>query len=52
MVSKIKVGDKAPDFTLPDVDLKTQKLKGVFGAKNRFSLFRWRFHFNMHKGNV
>ena len=52
MSSKIKVGDKAPDFTLPDTDMKPRSLKEFIGAKNCFSLFRRRIHFNMHKGNV
>ena len=39
MVSKIKVGDKAPDFTLPDVDLKTRSLKEFLGQKIVLAFF-------------
>ena len=31
MSNKIKVGDKAPDFTLPDTDLKLRSLKDFAG---------------------
>ena len=39
MVSKIKVGDKAPDFALPDVDLKTRSLKEFLGQKIVLAFF-------------
>ena len=29
--SKINVGDRAPDFTLPDTELKLRRLKDFFG---------------------
>ena len=48
----IKVGDKAPDFTLPDVDMKPRSLKEFLGKKGGFSVFSWRFHFNMHQRDV
>jgi peroxiredoxin len=39
MVSKINVGDKAPDFTLPDVDLKPRSLKEFLGQKIVLAFF-------------
>ncbi|MGD0644354.1 MAG: peroxiredoxin [Candidatus Bathyarchaeia archaeon] len=39
MVSQIKVGDKAPDFTLPDVDLKPRSLKEFLGQKIVLAFF-------------
>ncbi len=33
MVNIVKVGDKAPDFTLPDMDLKTRNLREFLGIK-------------------
>ncbi len=33
MVNQIKVGDRAPDFTLPDADLKPRSLKEFLGRK-------------------
>ena len=33
MVNQIKVGDKAPDFTLPDVDKKPRSLSEFHGKK-------------------
>jgi peroxiredoxin len=33
MVNQIKVGDKAPDFTLPDTDLKPRSLQEFLGKK-------------------
>jgi len=33
MTNQIKVGNKAPDFTLPDVDLKNRSLKEFLGQK-------------------
>ncbi len=38
MVS-IKVGDKAPDFTLPDVDMKPRNLKEFLGKKVVLAFF-------------
>jgi len=29
----VKVGDKAPDFTLPDVDMKSRSLHEFLGQK-------------------
>jgi len=31
--SKINVGDKAPDFTLPDTEMKPRSLKEFMGQK-------------------
>ena len=39
MVNQIKVGDKALDFTLPDVDLKPRSLKEFFGQKVVLAFF-------------
>ena len=33
MVNKVKIGDKAPDFNLPDVDKRTRSLKEFLGQK-------------------
>ena len=39
MTSKIKVGDKAPDFTLPDTDKKPRSLKEFMGQKVVLAFF-------------
>ena len=39
MSSKIKVGDRAPDFTLPDVNLKPRSLKEYSGRKIVLAFF-------------
>jgi glutaredoxin-dependent peroxiredoxin len=39
MASQIKVGDKAPNFTLPDVDLKPRSLKEFMGQKTVLAFF-------------
>lgn len=39
MDGKIKVGDKAPDFSLPDTSLKTRKLKDFVGKKVVLAFF-------------
>ena len=39
MSSKIKVGDKAPDFTLPDTDKKSRSLKEFLGKKIVLAFF-------------
>jgi peroxiredoxin len=39
MDSKIKVGDKAPDFSLPDTSLKARKLKDFAGKKAVLAFF-------------
>ncbi len=39
MISKIKVGDKSPDFILPDVDLKPRSLKEFLGQKIVLAFF-------------
>jgi peroxiredoxin len=39
MDGKIKVGDKAPDFSLPDTNLKTRKLKDFSGKKVVLAFF-------------
>jgi peroxiredoxin len=39
MVNQIKVGDKAPDFTLPDVDMKPRSLKEFLGQKVVLAFF-------------
>ena len=39
MVNQIKVGEKAPDFTLPDVDTKLTSLKDFLGQKVVLAFF-------------
>lgn len=39
MSSKIKVGDKAPDFTLPDTEMKPRSLKEFLGQKVVLAFF-------------
>ncbi len=39
MVTQVKVGDKAPDFTLPDIDMKPQSLKEFLGKKIVLAFF-------------
>jgi len=39
MVNKVKVGDKAPDFTLPDTKLKPRSLKEFLGNKIVLAFF-------------
>ena len=39
MVNQIRVGDKAPDFTLPDVDLKPRSLREFLGQKVVLAFF-------------
>jgi glutaredoxin-dependent peroxiredoxin len=39
MVTQVKVGDKAPDFTLPDIDMKPRSLKEFFGQKVVLAFF-------------
>lgn len=39
MPNPIKVGDKAPDFTLPDTDLKPRSLKEFLGKKVVLAFF-------------
>jgi peroxiredoxin len=39
MANQIKVGDKAPDFTLPDADLKPRSLKDFLGNKTVLAFF-------------
>ena len=39
MSTKIKAGDKAPDFTLPDTDKKTRSLKEFLGKKIVLAFF-------------
>ncbi|MCW3995549.1 MAG: peroxiredoxin [Candidatus Bathyarchaeota archaeon] len=39
MVEEIKVGDQAPDFTLPDVDLKPRSLSEFRGKKVVLAFF-------------
>ncbi len=39
MVDQIKVGDEAPDFTLPDTDLKPRNLKDFLGCKIVLAFF-------------
>jgi len=39
MVNQIKVGDKASDFTLPDVDMKPRSLKEFLGQKVVLAFF-------------
>ena len=39
MANQIKVGDKAPDFTLPDTDLKPRNLNEFLGKKTVIAFF-------------
>ena len=39
MANNIKVGDKAPDFTLPDIDMKPRSLKEFLGKKVVLAFF-------------
>ena len=39
MANTIKVGDKAPDFTLPDTDLKPRSLREFLGSKAVLAFF-------------
>jgi len=39
METKVKVGDKAPDFTLPDTDKKPRSLKEFLGQKVVLAFF-------------
>jgi glutaredoxin-dependent peroxiredoxin len=39
MVNQIKVGDKAPDFTLPDIDMKPRSLSEFKGQKVLLAFF-------------
>jgi glutaredoxin-dependent peroxiredoxin len=39
LLNTIKVGDKAPDFTLPDTDLKPRSLKEFLGNKTVLAFF-------------
>ena len=39
MANKIKVGDKAPDFTLPDTDMKQRSLKEFLGQNVVLAFF-------------
>jgi peroxiredoxin len=39
MASKIKVGDKAPDFSLPDTEMKQRSLKEFMGQKIVLAFF-------------
>ncbi|MGA3111496.1 MAG: redoxin domain-containing protein [Candidatus Bathyarchaeia archaeon] len=39
METKLKVGEKAPDFTLPDTDKKQRSLKEFFGQKIVLAFF-------------
>ncbi len=39
MANNVKVGDKAPDFTLPDIDMKPRSLKEFLGKKVVLAFF-------------
>jgi peroxiredoxin len=39
MANQIKVGDKTPDFTLPDMDMKPRNLKDFLGKKVVLAFF-------------
>jgi glutaredoxin-dependent peroxiredoxin len=39
MVNQIKIGDKAPDFTMPDVDLKPRNINEFLGKKVVLAFF-------------
>jgi len=43
MANKIKVGDKAPDFTLPDIEMKQRSLKEFTGQKVVLAFFPGEF---------
>jgi len=45
LANTIKVGDKAPDFTLPDTDLKPRSLREFLGSKAVLAFFVGGFHF-------
>ena len=47
----VKVGDKAPDFTLPDVDMKPRSLHEFLG-KSCFSILCWSLHFYLYNRDV
>ncbi len=52
METKVKVGDKAPDFTLPDTDKKPRSLKEFLGQKVVLAFFVGAFTVDMHKRDV
>src|SRR3989337_4421130 len=39
MTNKVKVGDKAPNFTLPDTELKPRSLREFLGNKTVLAFF-------------
>ena len=39
MTNKVKVGDKAPNFTLPDTELKPRSLRELLGNKTVLAFF-------------
>jgi peroxiredoxin len=39
LVDRVKVGDQAPDFTLPDMDMKPRNLKEFLGQKVVLAFF-------------
>src|SRR5512147_1721333 len=39
MLTQVRVGDKAPDFTLPDTDLKLRSLNDFLGGKSVLAFF-------------
>ncbi len=39
MINQVKVGDKAPDFTLPDTDMKPRSLREFLGQKVVLAFF-------------
>ena len=39
MATNLKVGDKAPDFILPDIDMKPRSLKEFLGKKVVLAFF-------------
>jgi peroxiredoxin len=39
MINRVKVGDKAPSFTLPDTDLKQRTLEEFLGQKTVLAFF-------------
>ena len=51
MEVKINVGQKAPDFTLPDADLNSNAKRFPW-QKSCVGLLSWRFHGSLHEGDV
>ena len=48
MANQIKIGDQAPDFTLPDEDMKPTKPEGFSRSKSCIGFLCWSLHYNMY----